>query len=143
MTVSAGGVVSVSVGVVVVVAGARSADLPFPPKNVVSRPPPDAELPATSSGTVMITAATRKPSSPVRIAGLQLRRRGTTELPRISPCCGDALGGEPQTVAGRCGRLTPPGVVLRTTPRTGTARVTTTSAGRDEQLLQQRHERPA
>ena len=83
VTVSAGGVVSVSVGVVVVAARDR-ADLPCPPKNVVSRPPPDAELPATSSGTVMITAATRKPSSPVRIAGLQLRRRGTARAARGS-----------------------------------------------------------
>src|SRR5918997_6404745 len=74
--VSAGGTVIVSAGFVVVLVSvgvAGSGELCSPPKSVVPRPPPDVALPDTSSGTVMITAQTRNPSSPVMIAIRQER----------------------------------------------------------------------
>ena len=137
VTVEAGGTPSVSsspgVVVVVVSVGVGDDDLSLPPKIVVPRSPPDAELPATSSGTVMITAAMMKPSSPVVTASCQLRRRPGSDAPGASPSCAMRASIASGVSAGCSG--SPGRVALRTTPRTGTARVTTSAGFANASLI--------
>ncbi len=129
VTVEAGGTVSlgsVCVGVVVVVVSAGVDEaLFFPLKSVVSRPPPNTELPETISGTVMITAARMKPHSPVTTATCQARRRPGRELPGASPSC--AMRASMSSGVSWCSSGWLADEALRTTPRTGTARVTTST----------------
>ena len=107
VTVLCGGVVTVFAGAVVVVVVTAGVLLSrcLPPNSVVP-PLPDAELPATSSGTVNTTAAMTKPSRPVMIATRQLRARLRRCRGRRSrPAARRASPGPRDTAAPRTGAI--------------------------------------